>query len=253
MTQNTIKRLPVNAAGRDIYVGDIHGCFARLTNGLKEIGFDGYRDRLICVGDLVDRGPQSGGSLEWLERPWFHAVKGNHEDMVCRFAEGRISIADALENGGAWYAAMPSWMERAPYVDAFEAMPIAIEVETPAGLIVVIHADVPGEDWGVARGLLEAGDPIATMRALWDRSRVEEGRESRFNIAGARMVIVGHTVVPSPVLAGNMLYLDTGACFGGAVTLFEPDHADGPTIYVERAGEPEVSDPASMADLAVAH
>jgi serine/threonine protein phosphatase 1 len=48
-----------NTAGRDLIVGDIHGCFARLQVALDELGFDPERDRLFSVGDLVDRGPDS--------------------------------------------------------------------------------------------------------------------------------------------------------------------------------------------------
>jgi len=39
-------------------------------------------DQLFSVGDLVDRGPESHRVLEWLARPWFFAICGNHDFMV---------------------------------------------------------------------------------------------------------------------------------------------------------------------------
>ncbi|MBZ0074391.1 metallophosphoesterase [Bordetella hinzii] len=38
------------------------------------------------MGDLVDRGPESADVLKWLERPWFHAICGNHDLMTWRRA-----------------------------------------------------------------------------------------------------------------------------------------------------------------------
>jgi hypothetical protein len=79
-------RLARNARGRDLIVGDIHGHFTKLAAALEAIGFDDSIDRLISVGDLVDRGPESLLALGWLAKPWFHAVRGNHEDMLCMYS-----------------------------------------------------------------------------------------------------------------------------------------------------------------------
>jgi hypothetical protein len=51
--------LPANTAGRDFVCGDIHGCFDELDAALAKLQFDPAVDRLISVGDLVDRGPRS--------------------------------------------------------------------------------------------------------------------------------------------------------------------------------------------------
>ena len=56
---SAMPRLAQNTVGRDIAVGDIHGCFTELQRGLDTIGFDPCTDRLFSVGDLVDRGPES--------------------------------------------------------------------------------------------------------------------------------------------------------------------------------------------------
>lgn len=71
-----LKQFIINKTGTDYVVGDIHGCFSLLQAKLDEIGFDPTKDRLFSVGDLVDRGTESDKVLEWLSKPWFHAVCG---------------------------------------------------------------------------------------------------------------------------------------------------------------------------------
>lgn len=81
-------RLAANTQGRDLAVGDIHGHFGRLVMCLEQAGFDPAVDRLFSVGDLVDRGPYSEAALQWLDRPWFHAVQGNHEALAITYLRG---------------------------------------------------------------------------------------------------------------------------------------------------------------------
>src|ERR1700761_8326980 len=91
-----------NTRGRDLIVGDIHGCFSRLRAHLNYLQFDPARDRLFSVGDLIDRGPESEHALEWLAQPGFHAVKGNHEEAAMCFAHGTLRSDIYLSFGGAW-------------------------------------------------------------------------------------------------------------------------------------------------------
>src|SRR3546814_4769251 len=76
------RSFPPNKKGRDFVVGDIHGHFKLLTAALNNLDFNPELDRIFSVGDLIDRGPDSIDILKWLEKPWFHAVRGNHEQML---------------------------------------------------------------------------------------------------------------------------------------------------------------------------
>ena len=96
-----IKRFPKNDAGRDFVVGDLHGCFARLQEDLGKLNFDPEKDRLFSVGDLVDRGPDSEQALGWLDKPRFHAVRGNHEQMAIDHCAGNSDPRIYAANGGA--------------------------------------------------------------------------------------------------------------------------------------------------------
>lgn len=76
LIQPRLLRLGKNAKGRDFVVGDLHGCVPALHAQLQRMGFDKNHDRLICTGDLVDRGPQSPEALALLGEPWFFAEIG---------------------------------------------------------------------------------------------------------------------------------------------------------------------------------
>ena len=216
-----VKRLPRNVEGRDLIVGDIHGCASKLDAALERVGFDVEVDRLICVGDLVDRGPESDAMVELLHKPWLHSVRGNHEQMAISLAAGEIPMQMYLANGGAWNA-INGLAERRLIADAFEALPLAIELETAEGLVVVLHAELPAlRSWAECRALLMGGGVVAELAATmqWGRSRfnahaihgVPTTSFDRSRVSDVRSFVVGHTPVREPLRLGDHLYIDTGA------------------------------------------
>ena len=71
-------------------VGDIQGCYRPLQNLLKKVKFVPSRDKLWCVGDLVNRGPRSLETLRFL-REIDESVKivlGNHDLHFIAIHEG---------------------------------------------------------------------------------------------------------------------------------------------------------------------
>jgi serine/threonine protein phosphatase 1 len=207
-----IKHFGPNEFGKDFVVGDVHGCFNLLTLALESAGFNAEHDRVFSVGDLVDRGSQSADALQWLEYPWFHAVRGNHEQMAIDFNSNNWDAGNYIQNGGAWFVEL-SPIERARYADAFDALPIAIDIETSKGLVGIIHADCPVKKWADLEELLSDGNAETfAMRCLWSRDRIAS-RDCSL-IHGVHTVIVGHTIVLESMKFGNVLYIDTGAFIG---------------------------------------
>ncbi|WP_368198698.1 metallophosphoesterase [Aeromonas sp. R7-4] len=219
-----IRRFAPNQQGRDLAVGDIHGHFALLRLALQEVGFDPARDRLFSVGDLTDRGPECGEVLHWLASPWFHPICGNHDDYVCRYES--CDRENWLQNGGAWFQRLTP-AEQAQFAIHYRALPIAIEVATPAGPVGLLHADCPFSSWQGLLDQLDAGVSGGRLRAiknvcLWSRRRIERLDES--GVADLVALVVGHTPVSVPVRLGNVYYIDTGGWYpdeGGYFTLLD--------------------------------
>lgn len=96
-----------NGKGRDFVAGDLHGHFELLEKILGQVEFDTFTDRLFMTGDLVDRGPHSELVTEWLAKPWFHSVRGNHEQMIIDYWEGLGDRLRHSKNGGQWFYSCP--------------------------------------------------------------------------------------------------------------------------------------------------
>ncbi len=177
------QRFPINTSGRDFVVGDIHGCFERLRYELDVAGFNEARDRLFSVGDLVDRGPSSEECVDWIAKPWFHAVRGNHEQMAIGVAAGKHDASNYLVNGGAWFLALSNSRHQV-IAEALNTLPILIEVETHDGRVGIVHAEIYGDSWDEFRNALESADSNNKRKrlaeiALWARTRITYGDTGR--------------------------------------------------------------------------
>lgn len=209
-----IVKFEINSAGRDFVVGDIHGCFSLLEEALNRVEFNPDQDRLFCVGDLVDRGPESQRALEFLIQPWFYSVCGNHDRFVVEIHEGdsEASMLWLLNGGGWWLNVDPQ--TRIRFREVFAGLPYAIEVEATQGTVGIVHADIlKGKDWPQFLAALESGDHDAMEVAIWGRARasgaVSEG------IAGVWRVFCGHTVQEKGIRClENVVFIDTGAVYG---------------------------------------
>ncbi|HIB75529.1 MAG TPA: fructose-bisphosphatase class III, partial [Gammaproteobacteria bacterium] len=71
-------------------IGDVQGCFNELQGLLDEINFDPTEDRLWFVGDLINRGPESRRTLEFIYqiKKSCNLVLGNHDMHFLAIAEG---------------------------------------------------------------------------------------------------------------------------------------------------------------------
>lgn len=217
-----IKNYSKNIVGCDYVVGDIHGCFTKLQQELDRAEFDVATDRLFSVGDLVDRGPESEAVIDWIGKPWFHAVRGNHDDFAIRHVKvGKLSFDNYTKNGGAWFLALPSDQQIA-IADALDSLPYAISVETDSGLIGIVHADIPYGSWEKLEEVLSGSISRTRFRhisdcLLWSRARAESGDQGI--IEGVTHLIVGHTPVTEPAQLGNVIYIDTMGWRDGYFTL----------------------------------
>lgn len=247
--------LYVNRRGRDFVVGDVHGHKDLLEALLASVVFNPTCDRLIALGDLIDRGPNSRTVLEMVrDLPWLHSLRGNHDVMF------RGSIDDwAIErvwrrNGGKWADSM-SKQDLRELASIVDGMPLSMTLDLADGRkIGLVHAELHvNHPWEALTGLADDADidPIddfsSTIQsaALWGRMRIhswatamtpealaevqphrlETFRRALAPIKGLDLLIAGHTVLAhgEPVRASNMLWIDTGAGYEkGRLTMIEP-------------------------------
>ncbi len=72
---------------RSIFIGDVHGCSEELRLLLSKLGPVPGLDRLIFLGDLLNKGPDSLGVLELVQSLDCQVITGNHELAFLRGVE----------------------------------------------------------------------------------------------------------------------------------------------------------------------
>jgi serine/threonine protein phosphatase 1 len=91
---------------RTLVISDIHGCYDTFNSLLKLIQFTPKEDKLILIGDYVDRGRQNKEVVEQVMRMVHNqeaiALRGNHDQRFidCIFNKNVNYDAKFLEHGG---------------------------------------------------------------------------------------------------------------------------------------------------------
>lgn len=210
-----IKYLNIDDDVNVYVVGDIHGCFTLLKEELKKINFDYTKDLLVGVGDLVDRGNENEKCVGLINEDWFVTVRGNHEDFCIQgVSNDHVAFYHKMtNNGGEWFYKQPEDIQVA-IVDVFKQLPFMLEVNYCGKKFGFVHADLPVEDWELAKEMLTNNDIIDgrdfSDHLIWSRGIVNR---DYVEIAQVDNVFFGHTVLPKITQIGNCTFLDTGGVF----------------------------------------
>ena len=86
-------------------IGDIHGCFESLKNLIENKIKLKKSDKLVLLGDYIDRGPQSKEVVDFiieLQSKGYDIVTlmGNHEAMLIDAMENEKNFSKWIHNGG---------------------------------------------------------------------------------------------------------------------------------------------------------
>ena len=87
---------------RTVVIGDVHGCLDELQRLVERCGVV-RGDRVVLVGDLVAKGPDSQGVVQYLRERGYLAVLGNHDAHVLRLRSegpGEEEAAEARARAG---------------------------------------------------------------------------------------------------------------------------------------------------------
>jgi hypothetical protein len=200
---------------RTLFIGDVHGCYDELMALCTMLDLRD-EDHLYFVGDLINKWPRSLDVVEFVRnRPNTWTVMGNHEyfplvslaeyekflsewnemsewrkNWICTQYEKSREIRELLENHGHrdWLLALPHIIER----DEF----------------ILVHGGFH-PDYG-----------IRTPKEIATLIRLHEWRPWYEYYTWEKPVIYGHWAVEWLRIRPNTIWLDTGCCFGGALTAY---------------------------------
>lgn len=197
--------------GKLFIIGDLHGEVTELFEALVLEGFNFSEDTLLSTGDLIDRGENSLAALRLLEEPWFHCVRGNHEDMAYSG-----DFYNWYNNGGLWYRQLNTTdrLEADRLIKKIGDLPYILEVTFGTKKIVVSHASYPSDSY-------EYDKPVDANEVIWGRS-VMKGIKNGDDLGvmqGADAFFFGHTPVKEILKHYNRYFIDTGAGKGGKLTI----------------------------------
>lgn len=229
--QSSRAKSPVYAVppGLRVYaVGDVHGCLDQLNQLLDLIETDlkarPSPSKLIFLGDLVDRGPNSAGVLERILNGGLPTddcvcLTGNHEEAMLECLDGSVSsYGNWLQHGGLQTMESYGVTRQDIFHKSFDlarAMRVLIpplhghflrsfkNMET-VGDYVFVHA-------GIRPGV--SMDQQSTRDLRWIRSDFLDNKMDH----GA-MVVHGHTIVPRVERRRNRIAVDTGCYLSGRLS-----------------------------------
>jgi len=225
------RRRPTLPEGIRIYaISDIHGCADLLQQMFTVIDRDlttiGPRRALhIFLGDYIDRGPESGRTIELLiERSMKHEcvfLKGNHETFLLDVLKNPSQLQDWKKFGGlqtlASYGLRPSLNpDEAEQSELIWRLARAIPPQHLKFLSSLRPRFVCGDFFFVHAGV-KPGVSLARQDEqdmLWIR---EEFLESNQDFG--KYIVHGHTPVQQPDIRSNRANIDTGAYATGNLTL----------------------------------
>ena len=217
---------------RTICIGDVHGCLDEGRELLKKVEYRPGRDQLVFLGDLIDRGPYPVYTVKWVRGiQGAICIRGNHEQKALDFLR-KEAIARA---GGPPNEMMRPDDERIREWESLSEQDLKWMASLP------IHLDI-GDNWiAVHAGFepvpLREQKDDRVIRVRWIDEKTGEmvglNRGSReqpkgtvdwqFRWKGPMNVVYGHAIQKKkPRIDKNgpvtMIGVDTGCCYGGALT-----------------------------------
>jgi protein phosphatase len=219
-------------------IGDVHGCYNELEELLQKLGYGvekaaaytesnyGYNitaahgRKVIFVGDLVDRGPDSPGVLRlvmsMVNKGIAFCVPGNHDVKLKRYLDGKnVQIKHGLEQTIEQLANESDEFKQqvGQFIDGLISHYVFDD-----GKLVVSHAGIKEEMQGRGSAAIRSFCLYGETTGEID----EFGLPVRYNWAaeykGKTAVVYGHTPVPEAQWFNNTIDIDTGCVFGGKLT-----------------------------------
>lgn len=188
-------------SARTIVFGDVHGCFDELQDLIRAVELR-PADRLISVGDLISKGPDSLGVIEWaMKTPNLECVLGNHELRLRRHWRAGTRSSEKTHDAETYRQLGGRYEDAMRFIDRWP-----LTVSGPG--FMVVHAGFdPGE-----------GLQWQSATRLTNIRRLDDGRPWYEAYRERELVVFGHWAKRRPVVRPNAVGLDTGCVYGGSLT-----------------------------------
>jgi protein phosphatase len=215
-------------------IGDIHGCIDELKLLTEKLEWMSI-DEIWSLGDICDRGPDSGACFDYMKRKKIQAVLGNHDDSLLRLWK-KWKLTGVLPASEDKRRSLQSMTDE--HFERIEQMPrLKVFDDTR---VVLVHGGLwpmpfDQQPENVIRAQLIK--PGVTGRTRWwgpDADSHKEGKsEAQSRAEGYSRwyelwqhpydVAYGHSVWNQPFIhqnpgAGRTVGVDLGSCFGGSLT-----------------------------------
>lgn len=222
-------KLPSVPAGKRYYViGDIHGRLDLYDTMIRGIEADNAQapqadTRIILLGDLVDRGPDSAGVLArtrtWQTSRNVRVLAGNHEEMFLRSFAQPEALRHFLKHGGREtllsYGISAKQFRSLEMEDLFALLPQFVP-QADRDYIAGFEEIIIAGDYAFVHAGIDPARPITEQRRsdlLWIRERFlsHDGPLPK-------VIVHGHTISERVMDCGNRIGIDTGAFRSGVLT-----------------------------------
>ncbi|WP_414661780.1 metallophosphoesterase [Horticoccus sp. 23ND18S-11] len=199
--------------GRLIAIGDIHGCHLEFADLLARLDLT-RDDRLILVGDLVNRGPDSCKVIDLAREHHAISLLGNHELRLLKYR--RTGDRKPLKDGD-----LDTFEKLRPEDWAYlEAMPLTHE-EAELNTVFVHGGFLPNEPWQ------KQPAEVVTRIQVIDKEGRPAKRADKPDAplwadlwTGPPFVVYGHTPRPEVYKLKWSVGIDTACVMGGHLTAF---------------------------------
>jgi calcineurin-like phosphoesterase family protein len=191
---------------RTIVVGDIHGCHDELMALVDKVEL-GNDDRVVCVGDLITKGPKSREVLHvFMTDPRFTSVIGNHDLALRRRWNGehnKLTAAQKVTN-------KELKGEKDTYTPFLNKLPFTIDL----GTHLVVHAGLrPNVEL-----YSQTTSDLTRLRTLGPDRESKDGTPWYQVYDGEKVVLFGHWPASEPRRGKKAIGLDTGCVYGYELT-----------------------------------
>ena len=231
-------------------IGDVHGMLTPLRLLVRELDLQ-PSDKVVFVGDLIDKGPDPAGVVSYVEDLRRSAgcevvlVEGNHEDRMRRYLRNlvvRPAVAKAQAERAPELAGLRSQLDVCGQAFLDWSVPFH---RCAAYGVLIVHGGIPGTMQEFPASLeaasMLAGHEAKRLQKIL-RTRYLDADTGEFLALGKQAeadpfwaevydgrfghVVFGHQPFPDgPAEFPHATGIDTGAVHGGGLTalVFDPD------------------------------